>query len=234
MRVEAKVCGLRRGEDAAVAVRAGATYLGVVYAGGPRQVSDVQAAEVVAASDGVPVLAVWGRADRDAILRVRDVAHIAGVQLHGGSEPALAESLRQEGLIVWRVVRLDGPAALSQIEGAMVGADGLLVEPKVAGREGGAGVALDPELGLAARTAFDAAKATRTPHLASLAAARGMPRTRFVLAGGLTPDTVRTTIRSVRPDIVDVSSGVESSPGVKDPVRIRRFLAEALADHPSP
>jgi phosphoribosylanthranilate isomerase len=226
MRVEAKVCGLRRGEDAAVAVRAGATYLGVVYAGGPRQVSDVQAAEVVAASDGVPVLAVWGRADRDAILRVRDVAHIAGVQLHGGSEPALAESLRQEGLIVWRVVRLEGPAALSEIEGAMVGADGLLVEPKVQGVDGGSGVALDQSLASAARTAFDAARASRTSHLA--------PRTRFVLAGGLTPDTVRTAIRSVRPDIVDVSSGVESSPGVKDPVRIRRFLSEALADHPSP
>src|SRR5688572_21535883 len=160
MRVEAKVCGLRRGEDAAVAVRAGATYLGVVYAGGPRQVSDVQAAEVVAASDGVPVLAVWGRADRDAILRVRDVAHIAGVQLHGGSEPALAESLRQEGLIVWRVVRLEGPAALSQIEGAMVGADGLLVEPKVQGVDGGSGVALDQSLASAARTAFDAARAS--------------------------------------------------------------------------
>ena len=68
MRVEVKVCGLRQGADAAVAVRAGATYLGVVYAGGPRQVTDVQAAEVVAASEGVPVLAVWGRPDRDAIL----------------------------------------------------------------------------------------------------------------------------------------------------------------------
>jgi phosphoribosylanthranilate isomerase len=224
MRVEAKVCGLRRGEDAAVAVQAGATYLGVVYAGGPRQVSDVQAAEVVAASDGVPVLAVWGQSDRDAILRVRDVTHIAGVQLHGGSEPALAESLRQEGLIVWRVVRLDGPAALSQIEGAMLGADGLLVEPKVQGVDGGSGVALDLQLATAARATFAAARPTT----------HDARRTRFVLAGGLTPDTVRTTIRSVRPDIVDVSSGVESSPGVKDPVRIRRFLAEALADHPSP
>jgi phosphoribosylanthranilate isomerase len=219
MGAEVKVCGLRRGVDAAVAVRAGATYLGVVYAGGPRQVSDVQAAEVVAASEGVPVLAVWGRPDRDAILRVRDVAHIAGVQLHGGSEPALAESLRQEGLIVWRVVRLDGPAALSQIEGAMVGADGLLVEPKVPGKEGGAGVALDLDLAIAAGRRFPQSP-VRSP--------------RYVLAGGLTPDTVRTAIRTVRPDIVDVSSGVESSPGVKDPVRIRRFLAEALADHPSP
>lgn len=120
---------------------------------------------------------------------------------------------------MWRVVRLDGPAALSQIEGAMVGADGLLVEPKVEGFEGGAGIALDLSLAAEARRLVTQS-AVRSP--------------RYVLAGGLTPDTVRTTIRTVRPDIVDVSSGVESSPGVKDPVRIRRFLAEALADHPSP
>lgn len=213
------MCGLRQGADAAVAVRAGATYLGVVYAGGPRQVTDVQAAEVVAASEGVPVFAVWGRPDRDAILRVRDVAHIAGVQLHGGSSTEFAAALRREGLLVWRVVRLDGSAALAEIDGAIAEADGLLVEPKVKGIEGGAGIALDLALAVEARRRV-AQSAFRSP--------------RYVLAGGLTPDTVRTTIGTVRPDIVDVSSGVESAPGVKDPVKIRRFLAEALADLPPP
>ena len=55
-----------------------------------------------------------------------------------------------------------------------------------------------------------------------------------ILAGGLTPTSVAAAIRAVRPDIVDVSSGVESAPGVKDPYLIQTFLEQALADHSSP
>jgi phosphoribosylanthranilate isomerase len=109
----------------------------------------------------------------------------------------------------------------------MEGADALLIEPRVPGVDGGAGVALDAELARSARTEFDAVtELRRTTHDAR--------RTSFVLAGGLRPDTVRHAIAEVRPDIVDVSSGVERSPGVKDPFLIRRFIAEAIADLPSP
>ncbi|HTK55934.1 MAG TPA: hypothetical protein VL295_03870, partial [Gemmatimonadales bacterium] len=82
------------------------------------------------------------------------------------------------------------------------------------------GVAMDLELARAARVRFGT-----TQHPA--------PSTRFALAGGLRPDTVRAAIAAVRPDIVDVSSGVERSPGVKDPFLIRRFLDHSLAD-PTP
>ena len=207
---------MRRPADVAVAVQAGATYLGVVYAGGPRRVTDVEAREVVAAAEGTPVLAVWGPPDRDAILRSRELAGFSGVQLHGGSDAALAQRLREDGLIVWRVLRIGSSADLSHLEHMKEGADALLVEPRVPGVDGGAGVALGLEL---------AAEARRTTHHA--------PRTPFVLAGGLRPDTVRAAIAAVRPDIVDVSSGVERSPGVKDPFLIRRFLDESLAD-PTP
>lgn len=210
------MCGLRRPADVAVAVQAGATYLGVVYAGGPRRVTDVEAREVVAAAGGIPVLAVWGPPDREAILRSRELAGFSGVQLHGGSDVALAQRLRDDGLIVWRVLRIGSAADLSHLEHMKEGADALLVEPRVPGVDGGAGVALGLEL---------AAEARRTTHHA--------PRTPFALAGGLRPDTVRAAIAAVRPDIVDVSSGVERSPGVKDPFLIRRFLDESLAD-PTP
>lgn len=222
------MCGLRRPADVAVAVQAGATYLGVVYAGGPRRVTDVEAREVVAAAQGTPVLAVWGPPDRDAILRARELAGFSGVQLHGGSDVALAEQLRSDGLIVWRVLRIGSAADLSHLDHMMEGADALLIEPRVAGVQGGAGVALDLALARDARIRFGT-----TQHPASFAGAQDRPSTRFVLAGGLRPDTVRAAITAVRPDIVDVSSGVERSPGVKDPFLIRRFLDESLAD-PTP
>ena len=219
MHVEVKFCGMRRPADVTVAVRAGARYLGVVYAGGPRRVSDVEAREVVAASEGVPVLAVWGPPDREAILRARDAARFAGVQLHGGSDATLARALAAEGLIVWRVLRVGGTADLSHLEHMSEGADALLIEPRVPGAQGGAGVAMDLSLARDARERFGS-----TQHPA--------PSSRFVLAGGLRPDTVRAAIAAVRPDIVDVSSGVERSPGVKDPFLIKRFVDQIRADLP--
>lgn len=190
----------------------------MVYAGGPRRVTDVQAREVVAAADGVPVVAVWGVPDRVAILRAREAAGFAGVQLHGGSDAALAESLRGEGLLVWRVLRVGGHDDLTHLDHIKEGADGVLVEPRVPGVMGGAGVALDIAL------AVEAFERLRTSHSAL----------RTILAGGLHPDTVRAAIAAVRPDIVDVSSGVERSPGVKDPFLIKRFVDESLADHSPP
>ena len=221
------MCGLRRPADVAVAVQAGATYLGVVYAGGPRRVTDVEAREVVAAASGTPVLAVWGPPDREAILRARELAGFSGVQLHGGSDAVLARQLRDDGLTVWRVLRIGSAADLSHLEHMKEGADALLIEPRIPGVQGGAGVPLDLELAAEARRRFDAEHlALRTSHLAR-------HNLRFALAGGLRPDTVRAAIAAVRPDIVDVSSGVERSPGVKDPFLIRRFLDESLAD-PTP
>jgi phosphoribosylanthranilate isomerase len=213
MPVRVKVCGLRRPGDATVAIEAGAAYLGVVYAGGPRRVTDMEAKGIVAVAEGRPVMAVWGAPDLAAILRARDVAGFHGVQLHGGSDPSLVASLREEGLIIWRVARLGGVDELAGLPELCAGADAVLVEPRVAGKEGGAGVALDLDLARRAR------ERCRAP---------------FALAGGLTPKRVAAAIRTVRPDIVDVSSGVESAPGVKDPHLIQSFLEQALADHPSP
>jgi phosphoribosylanthranilate isomerase len=224
--VEVKVCGLRRPADVTVAVEAGATYFGVVYAGGPRRVTDVEAREVVAAAEGRPVLAVWGAPDREAILRAREATGIRGVQLHGGSDPALATALRAEGLLVWRVLRLAAHADLSHLDHMVDEADALLIEPRVPGVDGGAGIALDLELAAHARARFDREMSRCTKHEA--------PMPRFVLAGGLRPDTVRRAIEIVHPDIVDVSSGVERSPGVKDPFLLKRFLDEAIADLPPP
>jgi phosphoribosylanthranilate isomerase len=208
--VRAKICGLTRAQDAAAAVAAGADYLGVVFAGSPRRATTQAAAEVKAAAGGVPVFGVFDEQSVDEILRISRAAALAGAQLHGAYRREDAARLRAEGLCVWRVVRLAGPEDLGVLRESAVEADAVLVEPRVAHAPGGTGIALDLTLAREAR--------------ARLAGGA------MVLAGGLTPETVAAAVALVRPDIVDVSSGVERLPGIKDPDKIARFL-EAVVGH---
>ena len=182
---------------------AGADYLGVVFASGPRVVTAGQAGAIVAAAAGRPVLGVFGAQPVDEILRLRDAAGLGGAQLHGPCSTRDAERLRDEGLLVWRVVRLESEADLDALAAAAEGAGALLIEPRVPGADGGTGVALP--LALAVR-------------------ARERVRGRMVLAGGLRPETVADVGGLVRPDVVDVSSGVEILPGIKDLQKMARFL----------
>ena len=208
--MRAKICGLTRAPDAAAAVAAGADYLGVVFAGGPRRVTDQGAAEVAQAAGAVPVFGVFGEQSVDEILRLSRAAALDGAQLHGTYGREDAARLRGEGLRVWRVVRLAGAADLALLPEATAEADAVLVEPRVAHASGGSGTALD--LGLA-----------RQARAALIGAA-------MVLAGGLTPESVAVAVALVRPEVVDVSSGVERLPGIKDPDKIARFL-EAVVGH---
>lgn len=204
MGVDAKVCGLTRPADAARAVRLGASYLGVVFAESPRQVGTAVARDIVAASDGVPVIGVFVDAAVDEILRQRDRAGLAGVQLHGDYASAVRERLSREELQVWSVLRVAEEQDLERLAELAEGAAVVLLEPRVAGAHGGTGTALPLELAALARE--------RLGHA------------RMALAGGLRPDTVERAIALVRPDIVDVSSGVESAPGIKDADLLARFL----------
>ena len=212
MRVRVKICGLTRPVDAAAATEAGAAFLGVVFAGGPRLVTPAQAAEVAAAADGVPVFGVYGSQTVEEILRISRAAGLSGAQLHGSYPRAAAARLRMEGLQVWRVVRIATPDGLDALAAAVPDADAVLVESHVPHALGGAGVSLDLAVAREAR--------------ARLAG------TTMVLAGGLTPESVAEAAGLVRPEVVDVSSGVEYLPGIKDPDKIARFL-EALFG-PSP
>lgn len=212
MGVKAKICGLMRAEDAARAGAAGAAYLGVVFAGGPRAVTPAEAGEVVAASGGVPVLGVFANQTVETILQLCDQAGLSGAQLHGHYADEDAERLRTAGLLVWRVVRIASPADLAALAPARFASDAVLVEPRCAATLGGSGVPLEVTLAQAAR--------------AQLA---GHP---MVLAGGLTPETVAEAIAKVRPEVADVSSGVELRPGIKDHTKIARFV-EAVFAHSS-
>jgi phosphoribosylanthranilate isomerase len=214
MTVNVKICGLIRPEDGALAAEAGASYLGVVFAGGPRVATPAQAADLVAAVRGVPVLGVFGRQSVSEVLRIRDQSGVAGAQLHGPYPREAAAQLREEGLLVWRVARIGRPDDLDSLTEVTEDADAVLVEPRVAHALGGTGVSLDLAVAREAR-------------------ARLSGRT-MVLAGGLTPTTVAAAVTLVRPDVVDVSSGVERLPGIKDPDKIAAFLEAVLGHSPFP
>ena len=208
-----KICGLTRPVDAERAAAAGASYLGVVFAGGPRRVSLAKAADVVAASRGVPVLGVFGAQSVEEILTLTRGAGLSGAQLHGSYPHDDAARLKSAGLIVWRVVRIASPADLDRLGEASLDADTVLVEPRVSHVDGGGGVPLDLAIAVEARSRLAGA--------------------RMALAGGLTPETVGAAVALVRPDVADVSSGVESLPGIKDHEKIARFLEAVLGRSPT-
>lgn len=190
-------------------MRHGAAFLGVVFAESPRRVSVLEARELAVAAGGVPLLGVFTEATPEEILRLRDHAGLAGAQLHGDYSEAVRARLRGEGLIIWSVARLSQPSDVEAIPALAVEADAVVVEPRVAGVEGGSGTPLSADLAQAARACV----------------ARGQ----LVLAGGLTPETVAGAIALVQPDMVDVSSGVEGERGRKDPLRLVRFM-EVVGD----
>lgn len=212
MGVKAKICGLMRADDARRASEAGASYLGVVFAGGPRAVTQEEAGKVVAASGGVPVLGVFADLTVETILQICDQAGLSGAQLHGHYTSSDGERLRAAGLLVWRVVRIATPADLDALGPARSASDAVLVEPRSPAALGGTGIPLDLTLARAARE-----RLARHP---------------MVLAGGLTPETVAEAIEKVHPEIADVSSGVELRPGIKDHTKIVRFV-EAVFAHSS-
>src|SRR4051812_41254988 len=159
-----------RPEEAAAAVSAGASYLGVVFAEGPRAVGSGLAGEIVAAAGDVAVMGVFTDQSVEEILQMRDRARLSGAQLHGTYSPASAARLRAHGLEVWRVVRIAAPSDLDLLAEAIGDSDAVLVEPKVNHVRGGAGLPLSLAVAREARSRL-----------------AGHP---MVLAGGLTPGTV--------------------------------------------
>lgn len=216
--VAAKICGLTRPEDAVVAAGAGgagARYLGVILAGGPRLVTLDQAAAVFDAATpsqgprGVGRVAVFGDQDEPTILSIANALDLDVMQLHGARTPEAVVRLRtQSGRTVWPVVRVASNTLPADAVDLASAAGALVLDALVAGQLGGTGVALD-WVGL-------------QEAIASLRAQ--VPGVTLVLAGGLRPATVAEAIRILSPECVDVSSGVEHSPGVKDPVRIHAFV----------
>lgn len=213
MAVEFKVCGLTRATDAQLATTLGAAYLGFIFAASPRQLTVEQAALVMRALDETEPAAP-SRPRRVGVFAGADVATITAavtqlaldvVQLHGVGDARLVSALRDAMSVhIWTVVHVghDGVDRRA-LEGAALG-DGILLDAKVDGLLGGTG------------RSFDWAREREV--VEPLREGRSI-----ILAGGLRTENVARAIAVFSPDVVDVSSGVESSPGIKDPARLRAF-----------
>jgi phosphoribosylanthranilate isomerase len=213
-----KICGLTRPQDVQAAVAAGARYVGFVFfAKSPRNVG-IEAARALAAGvpPGVAKVGLVVDPDDAALDALLARVPLDMVQLHGHEPPArVADLHRRHGLPVMKALGIAGPDDLAQIDRYSEVADQLLIDakpPPGADLPGGNGLAFDWRL-LARR------KYWTKP---------------WMLAGGLTPENVAEAVRLTGAQQVDVSSGVEAAPGMKDPARMRSFAAALSTQETDP
>jgi phosphoribosylanthranilate isomerase len=205
-----KFCGMKRPQDAALAAEIGASYIGAIFADSPRRVSiDEARALFDAAGEGVKRVGVFGTNDANEIARASESARLDVVQLHADpSAREVAEIRKHFHGDVWAAIRIVGSHIPAEAENLFEVADAVVLDARSEKALGGTGQAL-PWDALAVDLARD----------------RGSSA--VVLAGGLKPTNVASAIRTLAPDIVDVSSGIEQSPGKKDPWLMREFFAAA-------
>lgn len=206
MAPEIKFCGMTRAEDVAVASSLGASYVGVIFAGGPRHQTPDGAGRVFAGTARPPKrVGVMAEQTTDEIAQLVDALRLDVVQLHADPDARWVKKVRAAtSADVWAVVRIAGAGLPPEVAALAEQADAIVLDARVAGGLGGSGVTL-PWDRLA--PSLDAVRA----------------QCRIVLAGGLRPENVAEAIAFIQPDVVDVSSGVESAPGIKDHRRMRAF-----------
>ena len=195
-----KICGITNEQDALLAVALGADALGFVFAPSPRQVAPSKVREIVRR---LPSEIVTVGVFRDELpKRINDImqeAHLQGAQLHGRESLLITSEVSESVRFSIKAVVAGSPDAARADEFVC---DAILVD------------GLSPGSG----EVFDWALMNEIP--------LGL---RVILSGGLHPENVKEGIDRMRPWGVDVSSGVEKSHGLKDPVKMRQFIANARA-----
>lgn len=198
--VRVKICGITRVADLDVAVTAGADAVGFVFVpDSPRHVEvDLAARLARAVPPFIERVGLFLDLDAASIRAVLRAVPLGLLQFHGREDAAFC---RQFGLTYVKAVSAER-ARIPEVEAAFPDAAGILIDSHRPGGLGGTGRAFD----------WTGLKPGRLP---------------LILAGGLTPENVGRAVRTVRPWAVDVSSGVEAAPGIKDPDAVRRFVEEA-------
>jgi phosphoribosylanthranilate isomerase len=206
---------MTRAQDAALGAEIGASYIGVVFADGPRRVTAEQGAAILdAAGDTVKRVGVFGTNAPNVIAAAADIARLDVVQLHADPTPAEVRAIRSSFPgDIWAAVRIASTHIPKESASLFDLADGVVLDARSEKGLGGTGRAL-PWDALAADLARD----------------RG--NSAVVLGGGLNPTNVASAIRTLAPDVVDVSSGIESAPGIKDPWLMREFFAAVAGSRP--
>ncbi len=210
MSVAVKICGITSTEAVAAAVAGGARFVGFVfYPPSPRDVNPELVAKLVqAVPPGIPRVGVFVDPDDELLARVLAKAPLDMLQLHGEETPArVAEIKSRFGKTVMKALKIAAASDVAAATGYAGIADWLMFDarpPKEATRPGGNALAFDWEL-------LKARRWTRP----------------WMLSGGLKSSNLGEAARISGATVLDVSSGVESAPGIKDIAKIRAFLAEA-------
>jgi phosphoribosylanthranilate isomerase len=193
-----KICGITNEEDALLAVAVGADAVGFVFAPSTRQIAPTRVAEIVRRLPAdVITVGVFRNELPARVVAIVNQAGLHAAQLHGDETPEMVAEVRRNVRTVFKAVAA-GSEAFAHADA--FGADAVLVDAATPG----------------SGQVFDWRLAEDAPH-----------SVRLIMAGGLTPDNVADAVTKVRPWGVDVSSGVERSPGVKDPVLVRTFVRNA-------
>lgn len=196
-KVKIKICGLTRSEDVQAAVKAGADAIGFVFTASPRRISIERALELCAhTTAGVLRVGLFLDQDRAEIERVTAAVPLDILQFHGNESERECSVFKLPWL---KAVAMEDAESVARAERDFPGAAGLLLDSHSKGKRGGSGRSFDWSL----------ARPAQKP---------------IWLAGGLDADNVKRAIHTVKPYAVDVSSGVESEPGIKDPSRILAFV----------
>lgn len=199
--IRVKICGITNPEDALTAVAAGADALGFVfYPPSPRHVTPERATEIIRVLP--PFVQTVGLFVNEALATINALADQCGldiIQLHGEESPDYCAAVNRRIIKAFRVKDAASIATMAEYPAAAY-----LLDTWSPTSHGGTGMTFNWDL---------AAQATASHQI--------------ILAGGLTPDNVGNAVRQVRPYAVDVSSGVESAPGRKDPHLVQQFIREA-------
>ncbi len=201
--VRVKICGITNLEDALVAIEAGADMLGFVFAASPRQVTPEQALRIIEKlPDKVEKVGVFVNADLEFVKQTMDVCRLDQAQLHGNETPEYCAAIGVSKVV--KAFRVQDASVLDAMKSCKASA--YLLDAYDPARAGGTGRTFDWDI---ARKAGKYGK--------------------IVLSGGLNPDNVKEAVATVNPYGVDVSSGVEATPGKKDPAKVKAFIAAARA-----
>jgi phosphoribosylanthranilate isomerase len=201
-----KICGVTLPDDAAAVASAGVDFIGLnFWPRSKRYLAPDRApmiAGVVRSMSSAKLVGVFVDPEPEDVLAVTGRVELDIIQLHGDESPELCTRISQAVYRpVWKAIAVSTAADLARLD--LVPAEAILLDAPTPGR-GGAGAAFDHRLAGEARAKFPAIK--------------------LVLAGGLAPDNVAAAIAQVRPWAVDVASGVEAAPGIKDRAKLAAFV----------
>ena len=197
-----KICGITNPQDAQVAISAGADALGFVFfSESPRFIQPRVARQIIAHFPPfvIPV-GIFVNAELNVVQETMQECGLALAQLHGDETPEYCETLHRPVIRGIRLKKRGSLLAMADYKGR-AGVRGFIVDAYSKSAYGGTGITADWDL-----------------------AAEAAEEAPIILAGGLTPDNVQEAIQKVKPHGVDVSSGVEASPGKKDPVKVQAFI----------